>query len=414
MSLLTDYSVPAERSHRHEAGSGDNTRGRSSSVPPVREWIVSFTPRKILEVVNLASGNPDVIPLWFGESDLPTPEFICAAVTEAMAKGNTFYAPRRGLPALRQELADYVSGLYGRHVSVDRVTVTTGAINAIMLAMQMLVRPGDNVVIVSPSWPNSGETVNVMGGQLRPVHLEMMNGRLDLNLDKLFSAVDQRTRIVFINSPSNPTGWVMSKAQQQTVLEFCRAREVWLLSDEVYGRLVYEGRAAPSLLEIAEPDDPVLIVNSFSKTWAMTGWRVGWLITPAQFGPVLESLIDYNVSGVPTFIQPAAMAALRHGETFARTMVEYCQQGREAVVKGFSEIPRIRLQPPQGAFYAFFRIEGITDSFEYAKHLVRNVGVGIAPGAAFGASGEGWFRLCFARSKPIIEQAVLRLGDELC
>jgi aspartate aminotransferase len=380
---------------------------------PVRDWIAGFAPHKILEIVNLAVGNPDVIPLWFGESDLPTPEFICAAAEKALRKGQTFYAARRGLPALRQELADHMSRLHGREVSVDRVTVTTGAINGLMLAMQIVVGPGDNVVMVSPAWPNAGETVSAMGGQLRPVELRVTDGRLGLDLDELFAAVDDRTRMIFVNSPNNPTGWVMTQAEQQSVLDFCRVRKLWLLADEVYGRLSYGRKAAPSFLDIAVPNDPLLVVNSFSKTWAMTGWRLGWLVAPKELGQILESLIDYNVSGTPTFIQPAAIAALCEGDAFITRMVEYCRKGRDILTDGFKEIPRVRFAPPEATFYAFFQIDGVTDSFKFAKHLVSKVGVGLAPGAAFGPGGESWFRLCFARSAPTIQQAVQRLQDEL-
>jgi aspartate aminotransferase len=387
--------------------------GSAAFPASVREWVADHAPHKILEIVNLASGDPGVIPLWFGESDLPTPEFICSAAAQAMAEGKTFYAARRGLPIVRESLADYMFNLYGREVSVDRITVTTGAINALMLVMQIVLGPDDNVVMVSPAWPNSGATVTVAGGELRPVELTPTNGRLGLDLDRLFAAVDHRTRMIFVNSPSNPTGWVMSKAEQQIVLDFCRVRGLWLLADEVYGRLSYDRKAAPSFLEISEPNDALFVVNSFSKTWAMTGWRIGWLVAPKEFGRILESLIDYNVSGVPTFLQPAAVAALRGGEHFVRHMVEYCRQGRDLVVEGLGAIPRVRLAPPEATFYAFFQVEGIADSFEFAKHLVRKAGVGLAPGAAFGPGGEGWFRLCFARSKPIIEEAVDRLRQEL-
>jgi aspartate aminotransferase len=396
-----------------DAKSAKNSLDGDRCAAPTRKWVTEHTPHQILEIVNLAAGNPDVIPLWFGESDLPTPDFICKAAAQSMAEGNTFYAARRGLPDLREALADYMFNLYGRRVGVDRITVTTGAINAIMLVMQIVVRPNDNVVMVTPSWPNSGETVAVMGAQVRPVNLEMQGQRIGLDLNKLFAAVDAQTRMIFINSPNNPTGWVMPREDQQAVLEFCRARHIWLLADEVYGRLTYDRNAAPSFLEIAEPDDPLFVVNSFSKTWAMTGWRLGWLVAPKELGSPLESLIDYNVSGVPTFIQPAAIAALRHGDDFVQHMVNYCRRGRDIVVKGFDDIPRAHLAPPRAAFYAFFRIDGVTDSFEFAKHLVRTIGIGLAPGVAFGPGGESWFRLCFARSELTIERAVDRLQQAL-
>ena len=282
-----------------------------------------------------------------------------------------------------------------------------------MLGMQLFLEPGDNVVMVSPAWPNCAATAATMGADVRPVELEFKDGRLTLDLSKLFAIVNSRTRMLFINSPSNPTGWVMSREDQRSVLEFCRERGLWLLADEVYGRLVYDGIAAPSFLEIADPDDALMVVNSFSKAWAMTGWRMGWLVAPEKLGPILENLIDYNVSGVPTFLQPAAAVALTKGEPFVRTMVDYCSRGRDIVVSGLSAVPRVRLQPADATFYAFFQVQGVDDSFEFAKRLVREAGVGLAPGAAFGAGGEGWFRLCFARSPEMIEKAVDRLQNSL-
>lgn len=383
--------------------------GRARFGGQVRDYVAAHQPHEILELFKLAHERPDTIALLFGESDLVTPDFICRAATDAIAAGQTFYAARRGLPVLREQIADYLSDLHAAPVSADRITVTAGAINAMVLVMQMVVAAGDNVVLVTPAWPNSGATVMVAGGQVREVPLEPAGDGLALDLDRLFAAVDGRTRMIFINSPNNPTGWMMPRVQQQQVLEFCRSRGLWLLADEVYSRLVYNGGAAPSFLDIAEPDDALFVVNSFSKAWAMTGWRLGWLVAPAAFGNVLESLTDYNVSGVATFAQPAAVAALRDGEPFVRSLVEYCRTARDLVARGLLSIPGVRFAMPEASFYAYFQVEGVTDSFEFSKRLVRENGVGIAPGSAFGADTEGWFRLCYARQANVIEEAVRRL-----
>jgi aspartate aminotransferase len=379
----------------------------------IRSRIAGHGPHKIIEVVKLALGDPSVIPLWFGESDLPTPEFVARAVAQSLARGETFYTHKRGIPALRQALADDLTCLYRRQIAVDRVTVTTGGMNALMLTMQIVLNPGDNVVVVSPAWPNSIATVNIMGADLRPVSLDSADGRLRLDLDKLFAAADQHTRVIFINSPSNPTGWVMTADQQRAVLEFCRSRGIWVLADEVYARLVYDRRAAPSFLEISEPDDPVFVAGSFSKSWAMTGWRMGWLVAPPILGDLIDNLIDYNVAGVPTFLQPAGIVALTEGAEFVSRMVEYCRRGRDIVMEAFADMPRVRCSPPEATFYAFFKVDGISDSLEFAKQLVREARVGLAPGVAFGPGGEGWFRLCFARSPATMEQAMERLRDAL-
>jgi aspartate/methionine/tyrosine aminotransferase len=385
----------------------------ASLSAPIRSRIAGYGPHKIIEVVKLALGDPKVIPLWFGESDLPTPEFIARAAVQSLARGETFYTHKRGIPALRQALAHDLTYLYGRQIAVDRVTVTTGGMNALMLTMQMVVNQGDNVLVVSPVWPNSTATANILGADLRPVSLDGTDGRLGLDLDKLFAAADQHTRVIFINSPSNPTGWVMTTDQQRAVLDFCRLRGIWVLAGEVYARLVYDRRAAPSFLEISEPDDPVFVTGSFSKSWAMTGWRMGWLVAPPALGDLIDNLIDYNVSGVPTFLQPAGIVALTEGADFVSRMVEYCRRGRDVVMESFADMPRVRCSRPEATFYAFFQVDGISDSLEFAKRLVREARVGLAPGAAFGPGGEGWFRLCFARSPATMTQAMERLRDAL-
>lgn len=389
---------------------------RGTSAPlgaPIRASLAGAEPQKISEVVKLARGDPDAIPLLFGESDLVTPDFISRVAIKALAAGQTFYTHKRGLPELREALSDYVSDLYGRTVGVERVSVTTGGMNGIMLSMQLVLSAGTNVVMVTPAWPNTMAAVTIVGAELRPVTLEAQEGRVWLDLDKLFGAVDEHTRMIVINSPSNPTAWMMTREEQQEVLDFCRRRHVWLLADEVYARLVYGRRAAPSFLEIAEPDDPILVVNSFSKTWAMTGWRLGWLVTPPAVGDILEDTIDYNVSGVPTFLQPAGVAAVREGELFVAEMVEYCRRGRDVVVERLSQMQRIRFTPPTATFYAFFQVESVSDSVSFAKRLLEQTGVGVAPGAAFGPGGEGWFRLCFARTPETLERAMDRLQRTL-
>jgi aspartate aminotransferase len=385
----------------------------TSLSAPIRSRIAGYGPHKIIEVVKLALGDPKVIPLWFGESDLPTPEIIARAVVQSLARGETFYTHKRGIPALRQALADDLTCLYGRQIAVDRVTVTTGGMNALMLTMQIVLNPGDNAVVVSPAWPNSIATVNILGADLRPVSLAGTDGRLGLDLDKLFAAADAHTRVIFINSPSNPTGWVMTANEQRAVLDFCRSRGIWVLADEVYARLVYNRRAAPSFLEIAEPDDPVFVAGSFSKSWAMTGWRMGWLVAPPALGDLIDNLIDYNVAGVPTFLQPAGIVALTEGAGFVSHMVDYCRRGRDIVMEAFGDMPRVRCSAPEATFYAFFQVDGVSDSLEFAKRLVREARVGLAPGVAFGPAGEGWFRLCFARSPATMEQAMERLRDAL-
>ena len=367
-------------------------------------------PRQLIgEVSRLGLGQPDTIPLWYGESDLPTPRFICDAAHAAMVAGRTFYTHKRGLPELRMALGEYMSWLYGAEIDMERVTVTMSGMAAIMLAMQAILEKGDNTVNVTPVWPNCVYAAAVRGAEPRRVPLALQNGVWRLDLDRLFAACDAHTRILFVNSPGNPTGWMMEREEQQAILEFARARGIWIIADEVYARLVYDRPVAPSFLDIAGPEDPVLVVNSFSKSWAMTGWRMGWLTHPERIGENISSLIEYSTAAVPEFTQLAGLAAVQQGEPFVQEMRERCRRGRDVVVPRLKDMPRVTLDPPRAAFYAFFKVAGVDDSLEFAKRLFRETKVGVAPGAAFGPEGEGWLRLCFASDPKRLEVAMDRI-----
>jgi aspartate aminotransferase len=386
------------------------------AVPPapIRDIVAALPASKIGEVAMLGLGDPSVIPLWYGESDLPTPPFICEAAAEALAAGQTFYTFKRGIPPLRESLASYLTGLHEKPVGAERIVVTSSGMIAIMLACQALVDPGDNVVIVSPVWPNINAAVEVLGGEARAVALHRTpDGGWRLDLERLTAACDGRTKAVFVNSPSNPTGWTMSRAEIETLLAFTRRRGIWYIADEVYSRVVYDRKAAPSVLDVAEPEDRVIVVNSFSKAWAMTGWRLGWMVAPVDLHPIMDKLIEFNTSGAPTFLQPAGVAALTDGEPFVAAMVERCRAGREIVVQGLGAFPRVRIAPPVGAFYAFFAVDGMEDSFAFAKEMLRRCKVGLAPGAAFGPAGEGSLRLCFASAPERLREAIERLAPML-
>jgi aspartate aminotransferase len=399
------------------------SEARRSAEPPillnsrphgVRAAIEALPISKIVEVSNVAFGDPSVVPLWYGEGDLPTPSFICEATADAMRRGETFYTFKRGIPSLREALAAYLSRLHAKPVGAERVSVTSAGMSAIMLACQCLVEPGDNVVIVSPVWPNINSAVEVLGGEARAVALEpTAEGGWRLDLERLMKACDAQTRAIFVNSPSNPTGWMMSREEAGALLAFTRRRGIWLMADEVYERIVYDRPAAASLLDVAEPEDRVIVINSFSKTWAMTGWRLGWMVTSAELYPALDKLIEFNTSGSPTFIQHGAVAAVQDGEAFVASMVERCRAGRDLIIDGLSRFPRVTVARPDGAFYAFFRVAGMTDSLEFAKDIVRRCKVGLAPGAAFGPAGEGYLRLCFASGPERLNAALERLKPML-
>ncbi|MBL8675517.1 MAG: pyridoxal phosphate-dependent aminotransferase, partial [Rhodospirillales bacterium] len=326
---------------------------------PISGHVAGLPTSKIGDVAALGRGDPDVIPLWFGEGDLQTPDFICEAASKAMHAGETFYTWQRGIPELREALATYTSRLYGVDCRADRITVTGSGMQAIMMSCQALIDPGDNIVVVSPVWPNITSALSIMRGVAKPVELRRRDGiNWSLDLEEVFAAVDERTRAIFINSPGNPTGWTMPSAQQKALLEFARARGVWIMADEVYARIVYNAPHAPSFLEHAGPDDPVIVLQSFSKPWAMTGWRLGWITSPHVLGEEIAKLIQFNLSGSPAFLQKGALAAVEHGEEFLKTMVDRCRAGGDLVFQRLSALPRVKVARPEAAFYAFFSVDG--------------------------------------------------------
>jgi aspartate/methionine/tyrosine aminotransferase len=373
--------------------------------PPINDLPFS----RIREISRIGMEREGVIPLWFGEPDRPTPDFIIDAATEAMRAGKTFYTQNRGIPELRAALADYLGGLYGRPVDFERVTVTASAMNGLMIVMQTLLGPDDNVVAQGPLWPNTAETVHIQGAETREVTLDLRPEGWVLDLERLFDRCDGRTRAILVNSPSNPVGWMMGTDQQAELLAFCRQRGLWIISDEVYDRIVYDTKRAPSFVDLAEPEDLVLSVNSFSKSWCMTGWRLGWIVAPESLGLTLEKMNEYNIAGAATMAQWAGITALRDGEWFIAETVEHYRQGRDLVFQRLSAMPRVTWPLPEAAFYAYFKVDGLDDSLALAKELVLEHGVGLAPGSAFGQSGEGYLRLCFASTPETLSEAMDRL-----
>lgn len=369
-----------------------------------------LTETGISEVAMTVFGEPDVVPLWFGEGDLVTPDFVKEAAERGLKAGETFYTWQRGLPELRAALSAYTERLYGIKCGPERLSVTTGGMQAILLCCQLLLDPGDNVVIVSPIWPNISSAVRLVRGVPKYVALDQAkDGTFSLDLQKLFDAVDERTRAIFINSPGNPTGWTMDAEQQRAVLDFARKRGLWIMADEVYARLIYSRPVAPSFLELAGPDDPLLVLNSFSKPWAMTGWRIGWLTHPAALGDQLAKLVQINTSGIPAFLQRGAIAALEKGDDFVAQMVERCRAGRELVFQRLSANPRVTIARPEAAFYNFFSVEGVADTMAFCKKLAKDYKVGLAPGEAFAAGGQGNIRLCFAAGPERLSKGLDRI-----
>ncbi|MBO0345411.1 pyridoxal phosphate-dependent aminotransferase [Roseibium sp. CAU 1637] len=387
-----------------------------SSVSPLVRHLSAEARRApesgIVEVINAGRERDDLVPLWVGEGDLPTPDFICQAAKQSFDRGETFYTYQRGIPELRQALAEDHSKLYGKPFSAERFFVTGSGMQSIQIAVRCVAGPGDEVVYAAPAWPNLPAAVELTGAHAVPVAMELHDGRWELDVERLFAAVTPKTRAIFLNSPCNPTGWVAGREVLQAVLTETRKRGLWIIADEVYGRFFYgAGTAAPSFYDVAEEDDMILYVNTFSKNWAMTGWRAGWISAPRALGQVIENLIQYSTSGVPVPTQRAAIAALTQGADFLADQISRAAAGREAIVSTLSQVPRLQLSEADGAFYLFFSIDGVRDSRQGALDLVRETGVGLAPGVAFGAAGEGYFRLCYASSLKRLETAGNRIGD---
>ena len=379
-----------------------------------RAEVEALTSSKIRDVANAAMGIEDIIALWYGEPDQPTPDFINQAAARALADGRTFYTENRGIDELRLAISEYMTDLHGRDVDFERISVTASGMSGVNLVQQVLTNPGDNVVVVGPIWPNLIQTVRLMSGEPRLVGLRLGNQGWRLDMDELFDQVDGRTRAIMINSPSNPTGWVASRETLQTILDFCRARDIWVISDEVYARLIYDGsRAAPSLVDIASPEDKIIAINSFSKSWCMTGWRLGWLVAPARLGPVLEKCIEFHYSCPAEFSQVAGVTAILEGEPYVTDLVRRYAELRDITVQRLRAHPRVRLAEPEGAFYGFFAVEGMTDSLAWCTDVVRETKVGLAPGAAFGPESEGFIRLCYAQSRDRLVEAFDRLDPFL-
>jgi aspartate aminotransferase len=379
----------------------------------MRMDIVSIPGSRIVEISRVAFDTPDVDLLCFGESDQPSPASAHAAAIAALDAGATRYPDVRGLPELRFALADYLTKLHAHPVSEERIQITASGMTAVSVALAATVRAGDRVVLHSPSWPNVGNAARLRGAQVDELALTALpEGGFRMDFDRLDAMLDD-ARVFILNSPNNPTGWTATREELTTILEITRRRGVWLIADEVYSRLVYDDiPAAPSMLDVAEPDDRVLVCNSFSKAWRMTGWRLGWLVVPEGTRDAITELVEVTHSGVAPFIQQAGLAAV-HDTAAVEQFRAHCAGGRALTADALSGLNGIRYSSPDGAFYAFVGVEGLTDSLEFAKRLVTHHGVAVAPGVAFGEAGEGWLRLCFAQSSDKLERAMGRLRDGL-
>jgi aspartate/methionine/tyrosine aminotransferase len=384
-----------------------------------RDGVHGLQGSKIREVANAAMGREGLLPFWFGEPDQVTPEFIRAAAIESLNNGETFYTHSFGILPLREALAAYVSQLHGSPTTVANIAVTNSGMNALTLIFQALIAPGDRVVAVTPLWPNLTQGPKILSADVHMVSLDFGPQGWTLDLQKLLDALTPNTRFVLINSPNNPTGWTMTRQQQVALLEHCRRNGIWIVADDAYERLYFaedaEGRplpggavrAAPSFLDIATLDDRVVSANTFSKSWMMTGWRLGWITAPPALLADLAKLIEFNICCAQSFVQRAGIAAVTKGEEVTTAFVGRLKARRDFLVKRLKQIDGVTVAAPPGAMYAFFRLDGVTDTLALCKHLAANHGLGLAPGVAFGP--EGYVRWCFAASEERLLEGAARL-----
>ena len=364
----------------------------------------------IVAVVNHGRLREGLIPLWAGEGDLPTPAFISEAAARGLANGETFYTWQKGIPELRQALASYYVRHFGKSFAEEEFIVTASGMHAIQLAIDAVAGSGDEVVYLSPAWPNFAAAAGVAGAVPVAVTLDQSGNGWSCDVDKIAAAITPRTKALFVNTPSNPTGWTADHETLQAILDLARKSGLWIIADEIYSHFHYGRGRAPSFLDIATGEDRILFVNSFSKNWAMTGWRVGWIKTHPALQQVFENLIQYSTSGVAQFMQRGAVAALDDGDAFIVEQVERAHAARDLVCGILGATGKARFTVPQGAFYLFFTVDGITDSRTAAFDIVDQANVGLAPGTAFGPGGEAFLRLCFHRRLDQLDEAAHRLA----
>ena len=373
-----------------------------------------YRPSRIRELANIAFKMDGVLKLYFGESNLPTPQYIKDAATRALQEGFTFYTHNAGLPSLRQAIADKYRELHQVSLNPEsEILVTASGVQALNVAIRCLLDPGDEALLLTPAWPNASAIVQLCSAVPKEVPLLLRGTRYEIDFEALQAATSERTRLLVYTSPSNPLGWVATEEDQEQLLEFCRKQGLWLLADEVYERLYYRAHVAPSILRKCQPNDMVVVAHSFSKSYCMTGWRLGWVAGRSDLVGKATEMNEFIVSHAPSMVQKAGEAALREGEAEIKSMVARLKENLAFCQSALESMPQVVLPRPEGAFYLFPRIKGLDDSFEFCKKLLLETRVGLAPGVAFGKGGEGSIRICYAADRSVLEPAMARLGEFL-
>jgi aspartate aminotransferase len=376
-----------------------------------RSELLGVVESPLVQIATAAEATPGALKLCYGESDMPTPEFICRAAYEASLAGHTFYTHTAGAPELREAIAAKVFELHGVTCKPTEIISTVGASMAIYLAVRAFVGAGDNAIVISPSYAIFSNAIIMAGGRPRPVPLTLEGQRFRLDLDRLRAAIDPATRMVVVNSPSNPTGWLMTEEEQRALYNLAERHDLMILADEVYDRLVYDGPVAPSFARVAQKRERVIVVNSFSKTYNMTGWRLGWAQGSERTIRLMYKAAEFMTSNPAAMVQQAGIVALRDGESYVGELRDHYARRRRQAMTALAAIPGVAVPEPQGAFYAFPRIHGLTDSTAFTEDLLRRSGVAMAPGVAFGADGESHVRLCFAATEQTLATALARFTE---
>ena len=376
----------------------------------MRKIIEELESSPIRNIANSAIDNKDVIPLWFGETDIVTPKFISDSMKVALDEGHTFYTTNHGVPELVESISQYSSHLHNKIILKNRIMITAAGMNALMIAAEAIVNPNEKIICVTPVWPNFMRCVQIMGGQIIeiPLLLSEQENKWQLNLEEIEKNISD-VKGIYINSPNNPTGWMMEKKEQEKILEICRKNKKWIIADEVYERIVYNRKVAPSFLDIASEKDLLIVVNSFSKSWAMTGWRLGWITIPDNTLNLFEKLNEFNIASPAAPVQHAGITAIKEGENFILNMMSKLSNARNIAINNLTSFSLVELPYPNAAFYAFFRVKGVKDSELFCKETLKQTGVGLAPGTAFGKDTNNWLRICYAKSPDLLEEAFLKL-----
>jgi aspartate aminotransferase len=386
----------------HETG----TRIGNSPLPP--SSIASSMPvSRIREIMELAWKDPEVIHLEVGEPDFPTPEHVVEAADEAARAGHTRYAPNAGLPELREALADKVVRRNGYEARPEQVVVTQGGIQALYLVLRALLEPGDEVLLPDPAWPNFRMIAHLLGAGVLSYPL-VAEGDFLPRLEDLERLVTPRTRAILINSPSNPLGTVLPGELVETLLAFARRRGLWFISDEVYDEVIFDD-VFVSAGSVADPCDRLVSIYSFSKVYAMTGWRVGYLVAPPDLAKLLTGMQEPIISCVNTPAQMAALAAVTGPQDIVREMREAYRTRRDELL-GILDRGGLPSSHPSGAFYVWTDVsEAGVPSMDFARSLIEREHVAVAPGSAFGELGEGYVRLSLASSREDLLDGASRL-----